>query len=380
MALASDHQHERSERDRITAQFVDIAIRLGVLGLLLYWAFTLVRPFVSLAIWSAVLAVALHPAFDWTARRLGGRPRLAAALVTLASLVIVIGPATWLALSLIESLRTISAHLDASTLAVPAPPSGLKSWPLIGEPLYQFWDLASTNSRAALAKIVPHLAPVGTTLLRLAANTGTATLTFFASIVVAGFLLSSAPMLANAVRAFARRLAAGRGEEFTKLAAVTIRKVARGVVGISVLQALLAGLGLAMADVPAASLITSAVLVFAIIQIGAAFVLIPVVIWSWFAMDTTTALLFTAYMVPVNLLDNVLRPMVLGRGLKTPMPVILLGVIGGTFAYGIAGLFLGPIVLAVIWELLVAWTNEGPAEAKAAAAVTNSAGVSLNVR
>jgi predicted PurR-regulated permease PerM len=367
MALASEHQHDRSERDRITAQFVDIAIRLAVLGLLLYWAFALIRPFVSLAIWSAVLAVALHPAFDWTARRLGGRPRLAAALVTLASLVIIIGPATWLALSLIESLRTVSAHLEASTLAVPAPPSGLKGWPLIGEPLYQFWDLASTNSRAAVAQVVPHLKPFGTTLLRVAASTGTATLTFFASVVVAGFLLSSAPMLANAVRAFSHRLAAGRGEEFTKLAAVTIRTVARGVVGISVLQALLAGLGLAVAGVPAASLITSAVLVFAIIQIGAAFVLIPVVIWSWFAMDTTTALLFTAYMVPVNLLDNVLRPMVLGRGLKTPMPVILLGVIGGTFAYGIAGLFLGPIVLAVIWELLVAWTNEEPAEARATA-------------
>lgn len=361
-ASASDDQHDRSERDRMVAQFADIAIRIGVLGLLLYWAFALVRPFVSIAIWSAVLAVALHPAFDWMARRLGGRPRLAAALVTMASLVIIIGPATWLALSLIESLRTISEHLDASTLAVPAPPSAVKGWPLIGDPLYQFWDLASTNSRAALAKIVPHLKPFGTILLRIATSTGTATLTFFASIVVAGFLLPSAPMLANAVRAFSRRLAAARGEEFTKLATVTIRTVARGVIGISVLQALLAGLGLAMAGVPAASLITSAVLVLAIIQIGPAIVLIPVVIWSWFAMDTTTALLFTAYMVPVNLIDNVLRPMVLGRGLKTPMLVILLGVIGGTFAYGIAGLFLGPIVLAVIWELLVAWTNEGPPE------------------
>lgn len=367
VALASEHQHDRSERERITAQFVDIAIRLGVLGLLLYSAFALVRPFVSIAIWSAVLAVALHPAFDWTARRLGGRPRLAAVLVTLASLVIIIGPATWLALSLIDSLRTVSEHLNGSTLGIPAPPPAVRGWPLIGEPLYQFWDLASTNLRAALAKIVPHLKPFGATLLRVAANTGTATLAFFVSIVVAGFLLSSAPMLAKAVHAFSRRLAAARGEEFTKLATVTIRTVARGVIGISVLQAMLAALGLAVAGVPAASLITSAVLVLAIIQIGPAIVLIPVVIWSWFAMDTTAALLFTAYMVPVNLIDNVLRPMVLGRGLKTPMPVILLGVVGGTFAYGIAGLFLGPIVLAVIWELLIAWTSEGPPEVTTAA-------------
>ena len=121
-----------------------------------------------------------------------------------------------------------------------------------------------------------------------------------------------------------------------------------------------------VAGVPAASLLSSAVLIFGIIQIGPSVVLIPVMIWSWFSMDTTIALVFTAYMIPVNLLDNVLKPIVMGRGLQTPMLVILIGVIGGTLAYGITGLFLGPIVLAVIWELLATWTNErqpGPATA-----------------
>jgi len=142
------------------------------------------------------------------------------------------------------------------------------------------------------------------------------------------------------------------------LAAGTIRTVARGVIGISALQAVLAGIGLAIAGVPGATLITSAVLVFGIIQIGPSVVLIPVIVWSWFTMDTTAAILFTAYMVPVNLLDNVLKPVIMGRGLKTPMLVILIGVIAGTLAHGMTGLFLGPIVLAVIWELLVAWTRE----------------------
>ena len=138
----------------------------------------------------------------------------------------------------------------------------------------------------------------------------------------------------------------------------TIRAVSRGVIGISVLQALLAGIGLMVAGIPQASLIAFAVLILGIIQIGPTIVIVPVIIWSWMSMETTSALLFTAYMVPVNLLDNLLRPIVMGRGLKTPILVILIGVIGGTLAYGITGLFLGPIVLAVIWELMVAWIKE----------------------
>ena len=141
-------------------------------------------------------------------------------------------------------------------------------------------------------------------------------------------------------------------------AAATIRTISRGVIGISVLQALLAGIGLIVAGIPLASLITFAVLILGIVQIGPSIVLVPVIIWSWVAMETTTALLFTVYMIPVNLLDNVLRPIIMGRGLKTPMPVILIGVLGGALAYGFTGLFLGPIVLAVIWELLVAWIRE----------------------
>ena len=126
-------------------------------------------------------------------------------------------------------------------------------------------------------------------------------------------------------------------------------------VGIAVLQALLAGIGLAVAGIPAASLLTFAILILGIIQIGPSIVIIPLVIWSWFSMETGAAILFTAYMVPVNLIDNVLRPFLLGQGLKTPMLVILLGVLGGTISYGITGLFLGPIILAVFWELLMAW-------------------------
>jgi predicted PurR-regulated permease PerM len=349
-------------QDDVATSFIETAIRLAVLALLLYWSFILVQPFISIFIWSAVLAVALFPIFEWISFQLGGRPRLAAALTTILSLLVIIGPATWLALGLVDSVRTISDKLDPSVLTIPSPPALVKGWPLIGEPIYQFWDLASTNLSAAFATIVPQLKPLGARLLRVGADTGLGILKFLIAVLVAGFLFSPAPALVEAVKRFSRRLNPERGEELVGQAAATIRAVSRGVIGISVLQALLAGIGFVTAGIPQASLLTFAVLVLGIIQIGPSIVIVPVIIWSWMTMETTSALAFTIYMVPVNLLDNLLRPLVMGRGLKTPILVILIGVIGGTLAYGITGLFLGPIVLAVIWELIVAWIKEHEAE------------------
>ena len=347
-----------SGSDQTTSSFIEVAIRLGALALLLYWSLLLVSPFISIVIWSAVLSVVLYPAFEWISLRLGGRRRLAAALVTILSLLVIVGPASWLALGLVDSIRLIAERLDLANLTIPPPSSSVKEWPLIGEPIYQFWDLASTNLSAALAQILPQLKPLGSSLLRIGADTGLGIIMFLVSIIVAGFLFSPAPTIVEAVKKFARRLNPTRGEEFVDQAGATIRAVSRGVIGISVLQALLAGIGLMVAGIPQASLITFAVLVLGIIQIGPSIVLIPVIIWSWTFMDTKSALLFTAYMVPVNLIDNLLRPLVMGRGLKTPMLVILFGVIGGTLAYGITGLFLGPIILAVIWELFVSWIED----------------------
>lgn len=354
----SSADRDPSSSEQVTANWIELAIRLSVLALLLYLALNLIRPFLTIAIWSVVLTVALYPVYEWMVDRLGGWRRLAAALLTLLSLLIVIGPATWLVLSLIDSIKTLSEHVDLAALTLPPPPDAVKSWPLVGDHVYRFWTLASSNLQAALAEVAPHLKPIGSSLLKVATNAGTGAAMFLVAIVIAGFLYSPAPSLAVAVRRFARRLSSERGEDFVRLAGATIRAVSRGVIGISALQAFLAGLGLMVAGIPGASLITSAVLILGIIQIGPSIVLIPVIIWAWTAMETTSALLFTAYMIPVNLMDNALRPLVMGRGLQTPTLVILIGVIGGTISYGITGLFLGPIILAVIWELLVVWIRE----------------------
>jgi predicted PurR-regulated permease PerM len=357
--MASAHQQTPSD-EQATTRWIELVIRLSVLALLLYLALTLVRPFLTIVIWSVVLVVALYPLYERMVDLLGGRRRLAAILLTLVCLLVVIGPATWLVLSLLDGIGTLSERFDLSNPVLPEPHESVKAWPLIGEQVYQFWHLASNNLSAALAKIAPHLKPIGSSVLIIATGAGAGAVKFLIAIIVAGFLYPPAPTLVDSIKGFARKLDAGRGEEFVRLAGDTIRTVARGVVGISALQAFFAGLGFVVAGVPAASLLTSAVLVLGIIQIGPSIVIIPLIIWSWIALETTTALLFTAYMIPVSLLDNILRPLVMARGLDTPMLVIFLGVIGGTISYGITGLFLGPIILAVIWELLMAWIKEEP--------------------
>jgi len=338
-----------------TRPLFDSAIRLGLVALLVYWSFIIVRPFIAIMVWSAVLAVALYPAFRWMAARLGGRRGMAAALITILSLLIIVGPATWLGLGLIESLRDLSDRLQSGTLPVPPPPDAIRRWPLIGQPIHEFWDQASTNLKSALATVFPLLKPLGSTALSLAADTGVGVLKFLVAVVIAGFLLPPGPALVQALKAFSVRVASARGEQLVELAGATIRTVSRGVIGVALLQAILVGIGLLAAGVPGASLIALAVMVLGIVQIGAAPVLIPVIIWGWTTMAPTAALMFTAYMLVVGLVDNILRPILIGRGLTTPIVVIFIGVVGGTVTQGILGLFLGPIVLAVAWQLLVAW-------------------------
>ena len=317
----------------------------------------MVGPFLTVALWSAILTVALYPLFDWLARYLGNRG-LAATLITLLCLMIVVGPVTWLGFGMIGGVEFVVARLDSNVFSIPLPPQSVKDWPVIGEQLHRLWTLAATDMKAILLEVVPRLKPLGSKLLEIAGGVVFGLLEFVAAIFIAGFLYSPGPRLVDSLRALLRRMLSDRSEQMMQLAGSTIRNVSRGVVGIALMQSFLGGLGFVVAGIPAAGFLSFLALVLGIIQIGPAILFIPIVVWSWFTMETTSALIFTAYMIPVGLVDNVLRPLVMARGLSTPMPVILVGVIGGTIAYGISGLFLGPIVLSVAWALIVAWTQE----------------------
>ncbi len=363
--MSQPYPDERSVHSA-DSRIVELVIRLGLVLFLLVWSFVLVRPFIPIFVWSVALATALAPLYEEVVVWLGGRRRIAAALVTLLTLIVVIGPASWLGLSLLDVTKSIIEKFSAGELSIPPPPPSVQSWPLIGHAVYDDWLLASTNLRSAFKTFLPLLKPVGDFVLDAARSSGAGALKFLVAVVIAGFLFSPGPSLAKAARAIARRFNRERGEEFLSLAGATIGAVSRGVIGVALLQALVAELAMWAVDVPGASLLTVAVLVLSVVQIGPLIIVAPLILWSWSALPAGQASAFTVAMLIVNFLDNALKPFVLARGLTTPTVVIFIGVIGGMLAHGIIGLFAGPVVLAVAWEAARAWIADG---AQTAAAV-----------
>ena len=246
----------------------------------------------------------------------------------------------------------------AGTLAIPSPPEGVKDLPVVGAQIHELWNYAFTNLRAALKEVAPHLKPLAGPVLAFAGSAGLGTLKFVASVVLSGFLFHYGPGLVAAIKGIQARLVTQRSQDFVALAGLTIRTIAQGVIGVAVLQSLLAGIGLKLAGVPHAGVLAFFVLVLAILQIGSAIVLLPVIIWIWATKDFALALPLTIYLLVVGFADNILKPILMGRGLNTPMLVIFIGVLGGMLAHGILGLFVGPIILAVTWELTMAWIRE----------------------
>jgi len=238
---------------------------------------------------------------------------------------------------------------------VPPPPPYVAEWPLIGGKLSAFWEAASIELAKTLTSIAPQLKETALTMLGAVGNVGIGVLQFAVAIIIAGFIYSRATGLHETLTKFAVRAAPKMGAGFVELAQGTVRSVARGVVGISLVQSILFGIGAMVADIPLAGLWTFLAFILAIVQIGPGLVIIPVIIFAWSTMDTVGAAVLTAYMVPVMVMDNFLKPMVMGRGLSVPMLVIFIGVIGGTLTHGLVGLFVGPVILALGYELGRTW-------------------------
>ncbi len=332
-------------------------VRLGIVGLFAYWSLTLVAPFAIIAIWAAILTVALYPAYAQLRRVLGGG--LAALLLTLLSLGIIIGPLAAIVLGSAEAAQVLFTKFKAGGIAVPLPSQSVRDWPLIGERLYANWVLASNNLEALIRQLEPSLLQMGGSAVGIIAGIGIGLLSFVASVIVAGFLFQPGPRIGSVIMTFADRIAGQRGIGFVNMTTSTIRNVARGIIGVALIQTFLVGIVLHIFAVPLPGLIAFVVLILCIVQIGPAPVLLPLAIWGWFTFDTGSAVALTLLLVPIGLIDNIMKPILVARGLSTPTLVILIGVLGGTLSYGLIGLFLGPIVLSVFYDLLRVWLRAG---------------------
>ncbi|WP_353471781.1 AI-2E family transporter [Salipiger sp. H15] len=351
-----------TDLDRLEARVTDLVIRLILLGLFAWLSFAIVRPFLPMLVWAVILAVALAPLHERLATGLGGRRRLSAALIALLLLALVAGPAAALAANLADSAQALVARLRSESVHLPDLPASVADWPLAGPRIDAAWSELSSNLDGFVSTHREALVPLVSRLVALLSTVGLDLLKFLVSAVIAGLLLVPGPALAHCAGRVVSRVVSPRGAEFVALAAMTIRNVSRGVVGVALLQSLAIGVVLLAFGLPNPGLLAFLILILCILQVGPAPVVLPVLIWAWSALATGQALLLTALLVPLTLMDNLLKPILMGRGLRTPTLVIFLGVLGGTLGFGLTGLFLGPVVLAVCHDLVVTWLNyEDPA-------------------
>ncbi len=350
---------QKTNEQLLTSRVFDTVIRLGLALLLMIWCFQILRPFIIPVMWGIVIAVAVYPFYLKLCSMLGGRQKLAAALYTLIALAFLIAPTIMISGSLFDTSKKLAEEIQQGTLAIPPPDERVSEWPLVGEQVYSIWNQAASNLEETLNKYRSGIKKVGQVIISAVAGAGGGVLQFILSIFISGILLASSSGAYDfSLKIFKRLTGDRQGQQFTDLVVATIRNVAQGVLGIAILQAVLAGIGMYLMGVPGWGFWTILVLIVAVAQLPLILILGPVIGYVFSVSDTTPAVLFTVWSVLVSMTDGFLKPLFLGRGMETPMLVILLGAIGGMMLSGILGLFVGAIVLALGYELFMAWLNQ----------------------
>lgn len=347
---------ESLEDQRFTDRAIEALIRIALIAILAAWCFEIMRPFVVPIIWGIIIAIGLYPAYRRLTRFLQGRRVASAVVVSILMLIVLLVPAILLSGSVVGGAQDLLRAFDEGAIRVPPPPEGVARVPLVGGgTIDAFWRQASWNLEAALTQIAPYLKASLRWLAGVAAGAGLGILQFVFAIAISGALLAKSDGAQLAVGSIARRLAGDRGPEFAQLAEATIRSVTRGILGVALIQAILAGLGWLVVGVPAAGLWALLALLLSTIQVGIFPIAIPILFYVFAEADTVTFVIFLIWSLFVGSLDNILKPILLGRGVQVPMAVIFIGAIGGFISSGIVGLFVGAVVLVLGYKLFLAW-------------------------
>jgi predicted PurR-regulated permease PerM len=351
-------------RKFLSRDLTETLIRVGLIAFLVVLCARVFAPFANLVVWGLILAIALEPLHGKLAAHLGGRQGLSATLLMLAGLLLLGVPTVMLGSSFASHLHDLYIAVENGSLAIRPPDPDVAGWPVIGGRLYDTWSSAATNLPAVVADNRELLTNLSRQTLDAAADTAGAILLFLGSMIVAAIIMTFALSGTRAMQAiFSRLTDPVRGPRLQQLATATVRSVAAGVIGVAFIQSILLGMGFLLAGIPAAGVLAVVVMFIGILQIPAAIVSLPAVIYVWWLGDGSTAskILFTSYFVVAGMADNVLKPLLLGRGVDAPMPVILMGALGGMVTGGIIGLFLGGVLLAVSYRLFMEWVDDSEA-------------------
>ena len=338
---------------------IHYALQLLALSLLIYFCFQIIKPFLALLIWASVLAITLYPLHKKITQWFGGRKWLSAILIVVAMFLLIIGPATSILLATIDEFKVLSVAYTEGRLQIPVPDESVKNWPVIGNALYGYWVEASGNITNFIGKHYESIKPVVVKLIALVSSVGKGILLLMASFLVAGFIMVYGEDGAKLARLFFRKLVGKQGEKMEQSVAITVRNVAKGVIGVAFIQAILAGTGMIIAGVPLAGLWALIGLVLAIVQIGLLPVSLGAIIYIWSTGDTLTAVLLTVWMLFVGVVDNIIKPFMMGIGAPAPMLIVFIGTIGGFILSGFIGLFTGAIILSIGYKLIIEWLESG---------------------
>ena len=331
------------------------------LALMIVACLWIVQPFILGFAWAGTVVIATWPVLIRVQRILFGRRSLAVLAMTIMLTLLFIIPVALLVNSLVDTSGPVISAITSGEIA-PPDLDWLNSIPLIGDKVYIGWhSLLDMGGSAILAKVRPYVGTTTTWFVGQAAHIGRFMLHCGLMLLFSALLYWRGERVAEGIRHFAFRLAANRGDAAVLLAGQAVRAVALGVVVTALVQAVLGGIGLAISGIPYATLFTVVMLMTCLVQLGPLIVLVPAVIWLYWSGDSTWGTVLLVWSCVVGTLDNFIRPMLIRMGADLPLILILSGVIGGLVAFGMIGLFIGPVLLAVSWRLFSAWVNEVPA-------------------
>jgi predicted PurR-regulated permease PerM len=340
------------------SSLLDVLIRAGLILALAILCFQVFSPFLALMMWALILAVALYPAHQFIAAKMGGRQGLAATLLVVLGIVLIVTPTAVLMSSLGDSVHQLINDVKNDGIAIPAPPDSVAGWPVVGDKVHALWSKAHDDLPALVRSMQPKIGNLARSALSFVASIGGGLLLFLASFIIAGILMAFGEGGSRSCRAiFDRFVGVGQGTEFANLATATIRAVAQGVIGVAFIQAIIVGLILLIAGIPWAGILAVIVLVLGIAQVPALIVTLPAIGYLWWSGDhgTVGAVVYSVLLFVAGMTDNVLKPLMLGRGVDAPMPVILLGALGGMVSAGILGMFVGATLLALGYQIFMEW-------------------------
>lgn len=349
-----ENNKEQTKDEANTKRSIETALKLSFIALLFVMSYLILEPFLYLILWGIIIAVALFPVHKKFSRILGNRDKLSIILIVLIGIALIVVPSIMFTTSTVESLQTLSANMQEGDLKIPEPDASVAEWPVIGKKVFGIWEMASKNMSTLVDQYKPQLKEFAPKLLSFATDLVGTILLFIISLIIAGALLMNTKATEKTAVSVFKTLAGKEGENFASLAGATIRSVVQGVLGTALIQTFFISIGLFAIDFPGAGVIALIVLFVAIIQLPVLLVMIPIIIFVFSYAGTTAAVIFTIWAIIWSVADNIIKPMLMGRGIDIPMLVILLGAIGGMILGGIIGLFIGAVLLAFTYKVFQA--------------------------